>query len=283
MRTTEIITLLVRIGVFQAHVHFMFVPNMAVDCILGTTSPRSTSRKFSPVPVRYIFNDAPPVALVGSTSPAATKTPMEVKQKTRSRKLRLARGIIIPPMTQTTAMATTPTSGLCFLQNHPKLVHKHLALMAQGVMDIISNKTFTVMVRNVRLHPIGLLKNTITGLALPAPAHIFFVQPSQDTPDFKKGDETPSATESSLDLEKITYCERYRNGYPPQGLEKGCPGWYRRPKDKNFGLPHACGVPIHVGWPLGKYFPDEAPYRGREKHRSGVSNSLSRGPRGPIF
>lgn len=200
MRTLGVITLLVRIGQFQAHVQFLVVPNLAVDCILGTTFTDRHVKAIYPRSQTVHFHDAPPVALVGSTSPTApASAPHDLAQETPSRKLRLARAIVIPPMTQMPATVTAASGGLCFLQNHPRMAHKHLALMAQGVMDLLPNTPFTVLVSNFGIHPVRLPKNNVLGLALPAPAHIFTFDTTHGAPDLKKWEIIAEPTDTPPD------------------------------------------------------------------------------------
>ena len=62
--------------------------------------------------------------------------------------------------------------GLCFLRNSPKAAHKNLTLMAQGVMDVVSEKPFSVMLSNFGHRAVHIPKHTVVGLAVPSPTHI---------------------------------------------------------------------------------------------------------------
>ena len=89
-----------------------------------------------------------------------------------SRKIRVVKGVTIPPMTQAMVRVATPVGGLFFLQNHPKTAHKNLCLIAQGVMDLFPGEPFTVLVRNFGNCAVHVPNHTVVGLALPSPKHI---------------------------------------------------------------------------------------------------------------
>ena len=58
------------------------------------------------------------------------------------------------------------------MQNHPKMVHKHLSLMANGMMDVLPHQPFSVFFSNFGDKPVTVPKNAVVGLALPAPKGI---------------------------------------------------------------------------------------------------------------
>lgn len=73
------------------------------------------------------------------------------------------------PMTQVAAAAVCHFSGLVSLQNHPKLVTKHLALIANGVWNVVPNRLFAVTMSNFGDKPTGLPKGRLGGITLPTP------------------------------------------------------------------------------------------------------------------
>ncbi|CAN8070206.1 unnamed protein product [Agarophyton chilense] len=64
---------------------------------------------------------------------------------------------------------------LVILQNHPRLPHPHLTLMAIGIVDNIPNQPFKVCLSPFSSHDVKLPKNTNVGIALPAPQGVFTV------------------------------------------------------------------------------------------------------------
>ena len=191
MKALREIPLFVRIGDFVGRVPFLMVTSLAVDCILGTTFLDRHVKAILPPQRKIVFHDAPPVALVGTTPSrhdrkmASRSTAHQLPQSdkperrqvafsanTPSRKIRLVRGVTIPPMTLAMVRAATPVGGICFLQNPPKTAHNNLTLMAQGVMDVVPEKPFSVMFSNFGHRAVHIPKHTVVGLALSSPTHI---------------------------------------------------------------------------------------------------------------
>ena len=56
------------------------------------------------------------------------------------------------------------------------MARKHISLMANGVMDIVPGRPFTVLIRNFSDKSLRFHKNTVVGLALPGLGGIFFVE-----------------------------------------------------------------------------------------------------------
>lgn len=75
-------------------------------------------------------------------------------------------------MNQVAAAVVFRSSGLVPLQTHPKLVIKHLALKANGVLNLVSNRLFAVTVSNGRGKPTRLPKRMVVGITLPVPVAI---------------------------------------------------------------------------------------------------------------
>ena len=201
----------VRIGEFYARVPFLVVTNLAVDCILGTTFLDRHVKAILPPQRKVLFHHAPSVALTGVTPSRhdrkmasrgpSQQLPQEENSADRkraqfptnvpSRKIRVVRGVTIPPMTQAMVRVATPVGGLCFLQNHPKTAHKNLCLMAQGVMDLFPGEPFTVLVSNFGNRAVHVPKHTVVGLALPSPTHILTLGVSApERPKLRKGEGT---------------------------------------------------------------------------------------------
>lgn len=85
-----------------------------------------------------------------------------------SKKIRVARVVSIPPMTQAEVQVSANVGGLSFLQFNPRTVRKRLVLMANGVIELIPKRSFQILVYNFVHAPIHLAKNIIVGLAMPA-------------------------------------------------------------------------------------------------------------------
>ena len=133
MKALGEIPLLVRIGEFVARVSFLVVMSLAVDCILGTTFLDRHVKAILLLQRKFVFHNAQPAALVGTTpsryerKPASRSTAQQLPPSdkaerrqvtfpanTPSRKIRLVRGVTIPPMTQALVRAATPVGGCVF-------------------------------------------------------------------------------------------------------------------------------------------------------------------------
>ena len=185
----------VQIGALCARVPFLVVTNLAVDCILGTTFMGHHVKAIIPPQMKFLFHHAPSVALTAVTPSRhdrkmasrgpSQQLPQEENSADRkraqfptnvlSRKIRMVKGVTIPPMTQAMVRVATPVGGLCFLQNHPKTAHKNLCLMAQVVMGLFPGEPFTVLVSNFGNGAVHVPKHTVVGLALPSPTHILTI------------------------------------------------------------------------------------------------------------
>ncbi|CAN8075928.1 unnamed protein product [Agarophyton chilense] len=67
------------------------------------------------------------------------------------------------------------TPWLVILKYHPRLAHRQLTLMANGIVDNIPNQPFKLCLSNFSSHDMKLPKNTNVGIALPAPQGVFTV------------------------------------------------------------------------------------------------------------
>ena len=178
------IALMVRLGQFKARVHFVVVTHMAVDCILGTSFIDRHVKAIMPGLRRVKFYHAPSVAIIGATdgpkqrdfSPDSKRgADATIPSNTVSNKVRLVRGTVLPPMTQTEVDVQTAESGLVFLQGHHRMLDRHLALAANGVMDVVPSRPFRILMSNFSTHPVRLPKNTVVATALPSPAGILTI------------------------------------------------------------------------------------------------------------
>ena len=142
---------------------------------------------------KVLFYHAPSVALTGVTPSRhdrkmawrgpSQQLPQEENSTDRkraqfptnvlSRKIRVVKGVTIPPMTQAMVRVATPVG---VLRREPSLesetAHKNLCLMAQGVIDLFLGEPFTVLVSNFGNRAVHVHKHTVVGLALPSPTHV---------------------------------------------------------------------------------------------------------------
>ena len=119
--------------------------------------------------------------------------------------------------------ASAVCTELMFLQNSPKTAHKNLTLMAQGVMDVVPEKPFSVMLSNFGHRAVHIPKHTVVGLALPSPTHILTLgESAAEAAEAKEGEGylIPTPQPQGMPREKQTTTARTR-----AGLNKPrCPG-----------------------------------------------------------
>ena len=82
-----------------------------------------------------------------------------------SHKVRLARGVEIPPRTQVCVSVVTETSGICCVEGNARLYEKHNVLSANAVVEVVPNKPFSIHLANWGNAPRRLCKRTIVGYA----------------------------------------------------------------------------------------------------------------------
>ena len=220
IRTVGTISLHVRIGELRCRVRFIVVTNLAVDCILGTSFIDQYVEAIRPRKRAIQFVDNSRTPIVGktlSTRKTENNSPKSENQSvpTVSNKIRLCKAVRIPPMTQATVQVQSAKAGLCFLQNHPRVITKRLSLMANGVMDIVPKRPFTVIISNFSSNSVTLPRNMVIGLALPAPAGVFEISsiltktPAESEKkatteeDQKWKDEVPIGIDSAIIRERV--------------------------------------------------------------------------------
>ena len=119
----------------MARIPFLVVTSLAVDCILGTTFLGCHVKAILQLNRKVVLHEAPPVALVGTTSSRQNRTmasrktaqqlpssdkperrQVEFPFNTPSGNIRLVRGVTIPPMVQALVRAATPVGGYVFTE-----------------------------------------------------------------------------------------------------------------------------------------------------------------------
>lgn len=78
-------------------------------------------------------------------------------------------------MSETAVLVLTDASGTVFLQNHLSTTRRYLQLLANGVMEVLPNRNFYVLVYKIGDRHTRLSKNTVVGDTHPATASILAV------------------------------------------------------------------------------------------------------------
>ena len=180
MALSGMVSLHVRLGNFSTQALFLVASNLAVDAILGTAFIDKHVRGILPRERKVLLRDGPAVTLLGSKpGPEADRGATKgIPTATVSNKIRVAKQVLLPPMSQREVLVNTDARGLLFLQNHPKTVTKNLSLMANGIMEC-AGQPFWVTLSNFRDRAVRLSKGSVIGLALPAPRAVVTVTAEQ--------------------------------------------------------------------------------------------------------
>jgi len=207
-----VILLHVRVGELRVRVWFGVVSKLAVPALLGTSFIDSFIRAILPLDRKILPLHSPPVAILDSyTSSAVTLASGALDKEGREDKalaedketqdldaflsskptsegdtfcpVRVARSRSIPPMTTARVLVSSSALGLHFLSTHKNLVKNRLALLAQGVMEIVPHKPFYVAVSNFGSKPIQIPKHMHIATANGTPETLIYrdPQPMDDT------------------------------------------------------------------------------------------------------
>lgn len=170
MQTLGVILLFIRIGNLGLWDHFLFSKNLATPCLLGTKFIKKHVPAIYSQQKQVAFHYSPRVALLSATARFQVNNVHESFPTTGnsiSNKIRVARAVSIPSMTQAEVQVTANVGRLSFLQLNPKTVKKRLMLMANGVMELLSKRSFRVPISNFGHTPIPLAKKSIVRRAMP--------------------------------------------------------------------------------------------------------------------
>lgn len=174
MKLCGIICLTVRIGKFRARVPFLR-QNLAVDYLIRSSFVDHHVNTILPGLRKDVFYHNPSVSITAQCSLAKPKTSFTLELENLSQKFRTAWNFTIPPISQASVQTQCMAGETSFAQNTPRLVIKHLALLANGIMDNFSRKPFQGRLFKFFSCAARLLKNTVIRHALKVPRQILTV------------------------------------------------------------------------------------------------------------
>ena len=184
LRLTGLVYLAVRLANNVYRVPFYVVEKLAVPVLLGTAFI-DTHVKTLDIQLRRVnFVRGGFVPILGTNSGAASKPTNadeceNVGRKRLSKKarrdhpdsdhdthvVRLAKGLVVPPMSQIAVKAVSDARGLVYLEPKPTLHYRHGIRVANGILEIGSDAAFDVIVSNFTKRPRRLHKGTIIAFA----------------------------------------------------------------------------------------------------------------------
>ena len=176
MALSGVVVLHLRIDNMTTRTHFLVASNLAVNAILGTELIDRHVRGILPKERRIAFRNGGSVTLLGSApGPEGNRKITEnLPTRTRTNKVRVAKQIVLPPISQVPGLINTETRDVVFLRCHPKTVKKNLSLMANGVMEP-TELLFWVRMSNSRARTVRIPKGAVIGLTLPAPRAVLTI------------------------------------------------------------------------------------------------------------
>ena len=180
MALSGVVVLHVRIGSMTTRKHLLVARKLAVNAILGTEFIDRHVRGIFPKEKRVVFRNGGSVTLLGSAPGLEEnrKITENLSTQTRTNKVRMAKQIFPPPMSQVPVLVNTETRGLVILLCHAKPVQKNLSLMTNGIMEP-TELPFWVCMSIFRDRPVRIPKEAVIELDLPAPRAVLTITSKQ--------------------------------------------------------------------------------------------------------
>ncbi len=166
----------VQLGEFAIRTHFLVVPSLAVECILGTAYTNRYVKNIHCIDreVELLDGTAVPIQAIhgegGDAPPTTQKEP--TSRRRRSNRIRVARAVRIAPLAEAEVWVQTEFEGRYFIQGAAKPYYTKGLALANGVAATKPKKPFRVRIMNLsrttHLHP----KTMVLGHALPHPGEV---------------------------------------------------------------------------------------------------------------
>ena len=182
---TAVVRLVVRLGNVTYRLPFVLAETLAVDVLLGTSFIDLHVASIDVVNQLLELRCGGAIAIVGAKGVEGVPGTERVSPKKPSRRnrsdnghgteaepIRLARWVTIPATSQLAIRVMTKGSGLVFIELKPSLQSRHGVRLTNGVVDVMPNRTFDVIVANLSPKPRRLPKNTVLGYAKCSPLTI---------------------------------------------------------------------------------------------------------------
>ena len=167
VRISGLMDLDVQIGDLRKSVTFAVVDDLAVPLIIGTAyqdkfieSIRCTARRLKPINSRSIA-----ILDTFDSSVCTLESPEDAQPKG----VRVCKRTVIPPMSEVPVRVRTSASGLRLISQHERAAQKQSVLCANGLMEVIPNQPFTILVSNFTNAPRKLPKHMTIAWAEPPP------------------------------------------------------------------------------------------------------------------
>ena len=107
-------------------------------------------------------------------------------QASPNRFLKVAKGVCLPPLSETVVLASCSLQGTHFLESLDQLYDRKKVTLSNGVANLRSNVQLRVRVANFSDKAVYLHKNEKLGIAIPAPMDIMTIEAESPASDINK-------------------------------------------------------------------------------------------------
>lgn len=151
MRTLGVIRLLIRVGNLKVGEHYLVCTNLAKSCLLGTMFIYMLMKAIYPQRKQVASHQSRTCTLRTVAALFQINNvhlSFMISDNSIFNKIGVAQAVSKPPMIQAEIEVTGNGGGLLILQLSAKAVKKLLMLMVNGVMELMGNRFFGVLVSN---------------------------------------------------------------------------------------------------------------------------------------
>jgi Reverse transcriptase (RNA-dependent DNA polymerase) len=188
LHSKGVIVLIVQVGHLRTRVRFYVTAGLAVPCILGCNFIDRHVKSILPGDRRVELHDGGSVA-ISETSPRNIDPPgnTPTTNMTPSTKVRVAKAVQIPPLSEAHVTVQTASTGFRFSQSKASNVDSLGRNMANGIAEVQPHVPFRVRVINLSAEARLLKKDMVVGFALPHPTMVFNLPDSGGHPTAPEG------------------------------------------------------------------------------------------------
>ena len=189
--TLGVAVLTVTTGTYTTRQPFIVVRQLGTDVILGCTYIDSSIDSIG-VRKRVVTmrnGDSFPIlrqVAMDPTEKAMDTCPHVSPQASPNRFLKVAKGVCLPPLSETVVLASCSLQGTHLLESLDQLYDRKKVTLSNGVANLRSNVPLRVRVANFSDKAVYLHKNEKLGIAIPAPTDIMTIEAESPASDINK-------------------------------------------------------------------------------------------------
>ena len=170
LRIEGVILLRIRLGNAMFPVRFYVCSGLAVEVLLGTAFTNKYVKAIWCIDQRVTLRDESTIPILAThrhdtTNTTNSTTTLNDKIKSAA-KVRLRKRLTLPPMSQTYAQVTTDIGGLATIEPRDHFVKTRGIRTANGIVDAVPRKAFTILLANTSSSVQALPKNAVVAYAV---------------------------------------------------------------------------------------------------------------------